>query len=114
HRFWSLLWASIVYGFGVFFGLILLIVPGLIAAARWCLMAPLIMLENDDAGTARRRSSELVRGQTWPVLGVVVFTVVLFAVPSLLFSLFGPTGLLLTYLVRFAWSSLPSPFESYV
>src|SRR5436309_12139484 len=41
-RFWSLLGASLMYGFGVIFGLILLVVPGLLAASRWCLMAPLI------------------------------------------------------------------------
>jgi hypothetical protein len=60
----SLVGASIIYFFGVAFGLFLLIVPGLIAAARWCLMPPLIVLENRDVGEARARSSGLVTGKT--------------------------------------------------
>ena len=59
-HFWSLLGASIMYGLGVFFGLILLIVPGLIAAARWCLFAPMIMLEGytaEPAGSSSTRAS---------------------------------------------------------
>jgi hypothetical protein len=113
-RFWSLLWASIVYGLGVIFGLILLIVPGLLAASRWCLMAPLIMLEGTDAGTARRKSSELVRAQTWPVLGVVVGAYLLVAAPLWLLYFLGPTDLLFVYLTHFIWSSLTAPFEAHV
>jgi hypothetical protein len=44
-RFWPLLWASLIYAFGVVVGLLLLIIPGLIAAARWALMAPIVVLE---------------------------------------------------------------------
>jgi hypothetical protein len=72
----SLVWASLVYAVGVTVGLLLLIVPGLRAASRWCLMAPLIMLEGQPAGPARERSRELVEPHTWPVLGVVTATLV--------------------------------------
>ena len=44
-RLLSLVGASLIYSLGVIFGLILLIVPGLLVAARWSLMAPAIMLE---------------------------------------------------------------------
>jgi len=71
-RIGSLTWAAFVYAFGVVFGLIALIVPGLLAFSRWSLMAPAIMLEGDSAGEARARSRELVKPYTWPVCGILV------------------------------------------
>jgi hypothetical protein len=68
----SLVGASLIYFFGVVFGLVLLIVPGLIAAARWCLMPPLIVLERRDVGEARARSSGVVSGRTFRVLLIVL------------------------------------------
>jgi hypothetical protein len=67
----ALLVGSFLYWFGVFFGLILLIVPGLIALARWSLFAPGVVLEGRGPASAITRSSELVRGQTFPVLVIV-------------------------------------------
>jgi hypothetical protein len=64
HSLPSLVGASIVYFFGVLFGLVLLIVPGLVAASRWSLMPPLIVLERRDVGEARARSSVIVSGKT--------------------------------------------------
>jgi hypothetical protein len=72
HSLPSLVGASIVYFFGVLFGLLLLIVPGLIAASRWCLMPPLIVLERRDIGEARARSSGIVSGKTGRVLLIVI------------------------------------------
>ena len=71
-RLGTLLAASFMYGIGVFFGLVLLIVPGLIAIARWCLVVPLVMIEGHGWRAAFARSSELVRGRTGRVLVLVV------------------------------------------
>src|SRR5205823_9013055 len=71
-RLGTLVGASFMYGLGVFFGLILLVVPGLIAIARWSLIVPLVMIEGLGWRDAFRRSSELVRGRTGRVLVIVV------------------------------------------
>ena len=71
-RLGTLVGASLLYGVGVAAGLFLLIVPGLIAAARWALIVPLVVIEGRGARDAFRRSNELVRGQTGRVLGLVV------------------------------------------
>jgi hypothetical protein len=83
-RFLSLFGASIVYALGVFFGLLALILPGLLAASRWSLMAPGIMLERRTTLDALDRSRRIVRGeagslgdQTWNVLGVVVLVLLI-------------------------------------
>src|SRR5438105_3631332 len=78
----TLLGVSLLYGLGVFLGFILLIVPGLIAVARWSLVVPLVMIEGRGRRDAFRRSSELVRGQTGRVLGVVFVANVITAVIS--------------------------------
>ena len=113
-RFWSLLGASIVYGLGVFLGLLLLVVPGLLAAARWALMAPFVVLEGHDAGSARQRSSQTVRGQTGRVMVVVVLTFLLTAGPSILAFWFLPGGDVAQDVFSFAWSSLTAPFSAHV
>lgn len=112
-RFPSLLWASIVYGFGVFFGLLLLIVPGVVAAARWCLMAPLIMLEDRDSESARLRSSQIVRGSTPGVALVLVIAYVLLGAP--MWAVFFFVGNDIEWdLVGFVWNSLTAPFEAHL
>ncbi len=71
-RLGTLLGASLVYGVGVLVGLFLLIVPGLIAVARWSLIVPLVVIERLDVRSAFARSSQLVAGRTGQVLVVVV------------------------------------------
>jgi hypothetical protein len=112
-RFWSLLGASILYGVGVIVGLLLLVVPGVIVAARWCLLAPLIMLEGQLVDPARQRSAELVRGRTSTVALIVVVTFVLTAL------VFWPVAFVgLDARIRFAltlgWASVTAPFSAHV
>jgi hypothetical protein len=68
-RLLTLVGASLIYSFGAVFGLLLLIVPGLLVLARWSLMAPAIMLEGRTAFSAKDRSREIVRGQAESGLG---------------------------------------------
>jgi hypothetical protein len=116
-RFGSLMGASILYGLGVLLGLLALIVPGLLAASRWCLMAPLIMLEGEGAFDARDRSSERVKPYTWGVLGIVVATfaattLIHSAVPALIGIRYHST--LFRFLLGVVASSLTAPFYAHV
>src|SRR5215203_1867566 len=61
---WPLFLAGLLAGLGIAIGLILLIVPGLIA--------PAIVLEGTGVGGAFGRSRELVRGHGWQVFGIIV------------------------------------------
>jgi hypothetical protein len=121
-RFWPLLGASILYGLGVVIGLVLLIVPGLIAAARWSLMAPLIVLEGQGVLEARRRSSELVReppafevsGQTPAVIAIVVLVNLLVEAPLAALGVAVGSNSPWTYLIAFGWNALTAPFVAHV
>jgi hypothetical protein len=71
-RLGTLFAASLLYGVGVAVGFLLLLVPGLIAVARWALVVPLVVIERLGVGEAFSRSSRLVKGQTGRVLVLVV------------------------------------------
>ena len=78
-----LIGASILFGFAVGAGFILLIVPGCILLTIWAVIAPAIVIERRDVFDAFRRSRELVRGNGWPVFGVVISATLIAAVVSI-------------------------------
>ena len=82
----TLLGATVLFAFGVAFGLILLIVPGLILMARWALIVPLVMIEGRGARESFGRSTELVRGRTGQVLAIVVVAAVIAAAGNVLIT----------------------------
>jgi hypothetical protein len=69
--------AGLLAGIGVFLGLLLLVVPGLVLMTWWFLIIPVIVLEGTSAGASFGRSRELVRGYGWSVFGVIVLTILL-------------------------------------
>ena len=111
-RLGTLVGASIAYGFGVLFGFVLLVIPGLIAIARWSLIVPLVMIEKLGWRDAFRRSSELVRGQTGRVLALVVIADIIVAVVSSFFT-FLP-GFVGAWVGGTVAGAIAVPFEAYV
>lgn len=71
-RLGTLLGAWTLYVLGVAAGIVLLIVPGLIAIARWALIVPLIVIERRGWRDAFSRSNRLVTGRTGRVLVLVL------------------------------------------
>jgi hypothetical protein len=71
-RLGTLFGVSLLYGIGVAIGFVLLVIPGLIAVARWSLIVPLVVIERLGVGEAFSRSSSLVKGQTGRVLALVI------------------------------------------
>jgi hypothetical protein len=63
---------SVLFGFGVAIGFILIIIPGLILLTIWSVVAPVTVLETPGVFAAFGRSRELVRGNGWSVFGVIV------------------------------------------
>lgn len=73
----SVLFAGLFAGLLGLLGLILFLAPLLWLVTRWVLVAPVIVLERRPALEALSRSTQLVRGHGWRVLGVVLLTLVL-------------------------------------
>jgi uncharacterized protein UPF0259/glycerophosphoryl diester phosphodiesterase family protein len=91
----ALVVANFVAGLAIVLGLLLLIVPGLLIAARLSATSPLIVLERLGPFEALETSNGLVRGRTWRIVGAVVIVLLLsfvLVVPgALITELAGPT-----------------------
>jgi hypothetical protein len=91
----ALVVANLVAGLAIVLGLLLLIVPGLLIAARLSATSPLIVLERLGPFEALETSNGLVRGRTWRIVGAVVIVLLLsfvLVVPgALIAELAGPT-----------------------
>lgn len=73
--YWRLLAADVLLVLAIGFGLLLLVVPGIVALVWFCLVAPVIEEEDATLRAAFRRSRELVRGHfrqiailVWPAV----------------------------------------------
>ncbi|HEV2591254.1 MAG TPA: YciC family protein [Gaiellaceae bacterium] len=112
-RLLTLVGASIVYALGIGFGLVLLLVPGLIVMTRWSLMPAVVMLEGKGVTEARHRSSALVRGQSWPVFVCLLTSFLLIAIPSLAFVASHLSFGTRTF-ASFVWSAVSAPFVAHL
>ena len=91
----TLVLASILAGFGIALGVLLLVVPGLVLLTWWALITPVVVLERKGVGDAFGRSRELVRGSGWTVFGVMLITTLLSTVGA------GALSVLLGFLPAF-------------
>ncbi|MDL2275236.1 hypothetical protein LJC22_03815 [Desulfosarcina sp. OttesenSCG-928-G10] len=76
-RVGTLLLAAFLMGFGVFFGMILLIIPGIILYCMWSVTIPACVVEGRGALDSMKRSAELTKGYRWTVFGLIVIMWVL-------------------------------------
>src|ERR671912_1173238 len=107
---------GILAGIGIFLGLLLLIVPGLVLMTWWVLIIPVVVLERATAGAAFGRSRELVRGYGWNVFGVIVLTLlVLLAFEIVLSIVLSPlSGWLQSLVSSIVSGTLTAPFIALV
>src|SRR5262249_49361299 len=83
----ALISAGILAGLGIAIGLVLLIVPGLYLLTIWSMLVPVIVIESRSAGESFTRSREVVRGNGWPVFGLVLITFITIQIVSALIRL---------------------------
>jgi len=72
--FTPVLLAVLLVGAGVTVGILALIVPGVIMAVHWSVVAQVVTIEGARGTAALRRSWALVKGDAWWVLGVLLVT----------------------------------------
>lgn len=68
-RFWPYIGISILYGLGIVFGFILLIVPGIILMVRWVAVLPAVIDRDRDAIGSFGDSFGMTDGHSWSVFG---------------------------------------------
>ena len=74
--------AGVLAAIAIGIGFLLLIVPGLFLLTIWSMLVPVIVIEGRAAGEAFTRSREVVRGNGWSVLGLIIVTFLLVAIAS--------------------------------
>ncbi len=77
--------------FGIFAGMILLIVPGIMLLVMWSVAAPACVVERTGVFGALSRSRELTRGHRWAIFGLYVAVIILMIIISVVFE--GLTGI---------------------
>jgi hypothetical protein len=83
--------AGIVAAIAIGIGFLLLVIPGLYLLTIWSMLIPVIVLEGRRAGEAFTRSRDVVRGNGWSVLGLVLVTFLLMGIASAVIqALFAP------------------------
>jgi hypothetical protein len=111
-RWLPLIGLSICVGFAVVFGLILLIVPGIILMIMWYVANPACIVERLGVFASMGRSSELTKGHRGSIFGMVallgIASVVVAAVVKGVLGLTGSTGLVISGTL--AWTALVGAF----
>ncbi len=79
-RFGSVFGASLLQGFAIVLGILLLLVPGVIFFAWSFAMEQAVMIEGYDAGGAWTRSRQLARGSVWRILGTLGLTYLIYSI----------------------------------
>lgn len=97
---------GILFGIGVAIGFLLIVIPGLILLTFWSVGAPAIVIEGASPIDAFRRSWQLVRGEAWPVFGVLLLVfVIVVAVQAVLGAIgaaIGAGGLIVASIIAAA------------
>ncbi|HTY72008.1 MAG TPA: hypothetical protein VMI11_06230 [Actinomycetes bacterium] len=110
-RFWRLLGYTLLSSLGIALGILCCVLPGLALQALWALGAPALVLEGIGIRKAFGRSTSLVSGSFWRVVGILIVTslltalvtfvvaIVFAAAGGLLGAVFGGTAALVGALV---------------
>jgi hypothetical protein len=88
----TLILASIVWAIALFFGFVLLIVPGLILLTIWAVFAPAIVIERVGVFESFGRSRQLVKGNGWQVFGTIILAFLILILFSIVMVAIG-TGI---------------------
>ncbi len=101
--------AEIIAGIGIAVGILCFIIPGLILAARWAVVAQVAAVERTDWPSALRRSAELARGNYWRIFAVVLTIWLLVGIPA---DVIGRGGHLLAAIIAVVLAILVHSFAT--
>jgi hypothetical protein len=104
--------AVIISWLGTVAGLIALVVPGILLALRWSVVAQAAAIEGGSWTDALRRSKELTRGHYWHIVGLLLLVGLVTAIPGtpILLAFRHSNTTPATFLVGTAWQVISRSF----
>lgn len=109
----QLLGVAIVTGICEAVGFVLIIVPGLFLMTIWAVVAPVVVVERPGGLRSLSRSRELVRGNGWQVLGVILVLVLGVAIlAGAIETIGGEAGTAVGIVVRVLVGVLSAPISA--
>ena len=80
-RFFTFVGTSIVFGLAEGFGLLLLLVPGIMIMLRWLLAPTFVLARGMGVGESLNASRDATDGHRWSILGALVLTGIIIGIP---------------------------------
>ncbi len=72
----------------VYLGLAAVVIPGLVLSVMFWVAVPVVVIERRSALASLRRSSDLTRGYRWPIFGLLMLSLAIYAGFGYLFAVF--------------------------
>jgi hypothetical protein len=113
-RFGSVLLVAVLVGLAVGIGFILLIIPGIIFLTFLAVSIPALVIENRRGTDAMKRSWNLVSGNFWHVLGVIVVAFLITAVVSSVLRSIGGSNWFVAWIFNAIAQIITAPFSALV
>jgi hypothetical protein len=105
---------ALIQSIGIGLGMLLFVVPGLLALTRWAVAVPVAMLEDRKTDDAIRRSKEILTGNGWNVFKVIFASGLLTVVVTIPFSLVGArAGLVGWWVASTLASMIAAPYAAH-
>jgi hypothetical protein len=113
-RFGSVILVAILVGLAVLGGLILLVIPGLIFAVMLSVSVPALVVEDRRGTEAMGRSWNLVKGNFWHAVGVIVVAGLITGVVSGVIGAIGGDNWVLRWIFNSIGTIITAPFSALV
>jgi hypothetical protein len=106
-RILPILGLVILFGLGIWVGLLLLIIPGIMLMVRWSVAVPACVLEGTGPAASLGRSAALTKGHRWKIFGIFLLIWIGSIVFGALIGLIAyQLGLIANALSGFVWTAL--------
>ena len=110
-RFLPILGFAILYVVALFFGFILLVIPGIILFIMWTVALPACVVEGLGPVACMRRSTELTRGYRWKIFWIfILLTIISAIVGGIVETIAGQGGVVAKALISLLWSAVWSTY----
>lgn len=110
-RFFPIIGFAILYSIALFFGFILLVVPGIILFIMWTVALPACVVEGLGPVACMQRSADLTKGYRWKIFGIMILLTIISAiVGGIVSSIALQGGIVAKALIGVLWSAVWSTY----